>query len=647
MATTAHFPVIEQAAAAPRPSLLLRFFPSLTDVCFLLPIVFVLLNPSGLGSLLGDGDTGWHVRTGEWIMAHGKVPSTDIFSFTKAGEPWFAWEWLWDLVFGWMHQRAGMAAVVFASLLLLSLTFALLFRLVLRKCGNVWIAFAVTFAAIAGSTLHWLARPHLFTLFFPVVFLFVLDRVDEGRRRLLWLLPVLTVLWTNLHGGFLVGITLPAMYGLGEFAAALFAPGRDRRSESIRRGIWYLVAAFGCALASLVNPYTWRLHVHIFQYLTDPYHFQQISEFQSMSFHNPMMRFFEVMIVLGIVSAVWHIRQGRFAYPTLIAAWLHAALYSARNIPIYLIVAAPAIAWALEELLRKAPVADIAPWFRRTACWLDEFAAEFGALDRVGRVYLTSALAVVLVASVAFSPMAPPRFRSEYDPKTYPAKAVEMLRATGPGRLFTDDEWGDYVIYRLYPDIKVFIDGRSDFYGAKFGEAYLEVIGGNYKWEKNLAQYGVDTILLSVGSSLASTLKESRRWRTVYDDGVAIVFRPAQSAKTGGLPPKTGGLPPVPAFGTGWLSPVFTPAVENRKPGDSLHSVLRATVNADCRLSPVFDFHPHGCGSASCGGCPPVFTTAQSPVLAALRPAPTSSSVAVSSGNNRDRMVTLIPETGE
>ncbi|MGA2594471.1 MAG: hypothetical protein ABSH32_31620, partial [Bryobacteraceae bacterium] len=135
----------------------LRLLPSLTDFAFLMPVIFLFGAMGGARTLLGDGDTGWHVRTGEWIMSHGRVPDKDLFSFTKTGQPWFAWEWLWDVVFAWLHQRWGMAAVVIGSLLIISLTSALLFRLTSRKCGHPLIAVAVTFLAVAGSSIHFLA----------------------------------------------------------------------------------------------------------------------------------------------------------------------------------------------------------------------------------------------------------------------------------------------------------------------------------------------------------------------------------------------------------------------------------------------------------------------------------------------------------
>src|SRR5207253_6065851 len=120
---------LETPAGAQAVPAIARFLPSLTDIAFLFPVIFVFIKLSGARTLLGDGDTGWHIRTGEWILAHGRVPDQDLFSFTRPGQPWFAWEWLWDVMFAGLHRYGGLAAVSLASLLVLCLTFALLFRL--------------------------------------------------------------------------------------------------------------------------------------------------------------------------------------------------------------------------------------------------------------------------------------------------------------------------------------------------------------------------------------------------------------------------------------------------------------------------------------------------------------------------------------
>lgn len=509
-----------------KPNPIIRFFPSLTDAAFLMPIFFLFLKMEGASRLL-EGDTGWHIRAGEWMIANGRVPDKDLFSFTKPGEPWFAWEWLWDVIFAWLHMQWGMAAVVLASLFVICLTFALLFRLCLRKCDNVFIAFAVTWLATAASSIHWWARPHVFTMLFAVIFYSILERVRDGRTRLLWILPPLTILWTNLHGGFFVGILFLAAYAGGELIAAAIEPEPENRVRALRRSAPYVVTGFGCFLASFVNPYFYQLHIHIFRYLTEEYHFRVISEFQSANFHPAASRYFEALIVMGLFSVAWHLSRRRFACSLLTVGWLHLALVSARNIPLYVIAVAPVVSLAVYEMVTAVEGGTLAGWCKRAVRSFQTAAAEFGETDRIGRLHVTSLLAAALLAMVVAAPEPSARFKPEYDPKSYPAKAADKLAGDQATRVFTDDEWGDYVIYRLYPATKVFVDGRSDFYGGTFGNTYLNTMNVRYDWESNLSRYNIDTVLLRVDAPLAGAIKESRRWRSVYDDGQAIIFRSA------------------------------------------------------------------------------------------------------------------------
>ena len=107
----------------------------------------------------------------------------------------------------------------------------------------------------------------------------------------------------------------------------------------------------------------------------------------------------------------------------------------------------------------------------------------------------------------------------------FPVNALPALTTPETHRIWAQDQWGDYLIYRLYPSTKVFIDGRSDFYGDDFGEEYLRVLDVQEGWDKTLDRYGIDTVVISPKLALSSTLKVSRDWRVVYDDHYAIVFR--------------------------------------------------------------------------------------------------------------------------
>jgi len=162
---------------------------------------------------------------------------------------------------------------------------------------------------------------------------------------------------------------------------------------------------------------------------------------------------------------------------------------------------------------------------------VEEIGQEMAAMERPWRVHAISAVALMVVGVGMASPQtAGAKFKAEYDPARYPAAALAQLREPGQ-RIFAPDEWGGYLIYALSPaGTKVFVDGRSDFYGDTFGEEFMSVMNVKFDWEKTLGRYGVDTILLPADSALAGAVKESRHWRVTYDDGLALVFRPAEAA---------------------------------------------------------------------------------------------------------------------
>jgi hypothetical protein len=530
-----------------RSQFAVKLLPSLADFAFLTPIVFLFGRMEGVKTLLSDCDTGWHIRTGEWIIANGWVPLRDIFSFTKPGAPWFAWEWLSDVHFAKLNALGGLQALVMFAILMLSVTFGALFLLVRRK-SNPFVAIAVTMLAAAASSIHFLARPHLFTLLFLVLFYAALEQVREGRTRLLGVpilaaLPVVTILWTNLHGGFFVGALMILAFGGGEILRLVFSPNAAGRRPAWLKARSYFLSGLACLAASLINPYTYHLHVHMAQYLRDPWNSQHIVEFLSPTFHHPTAIFFEAMLAMAVAAAIWNLRQGRFTEALLVLVWAHGGLLAARNIPIFMIVAAPPVAAAIQQWLLRVPNLNVAAWLRTAAGKFNRVAEETGQTEAIARLHLVSILGVLLVAALVWAPHPPKKFRAEFDPKAYPAAALATLRSDPAGRVFTHDEWGDYLIYRLYPEHhKVFVDGRSDFYGDDFEEKYIDVLNVKYGWEKTLSGFGVDTILMPPSAPLSGALKESSRWRVVYDDGIALVFRsasgtvgaPVSAANSGG-----------------------------------------------------------------------------------------------------------------
>jgi len=504
----------------------LRFFPSLSDFAFLAPAVLLFAVMAGTRAMLADSDTGWHIRAGDWILENGRLPTIDLFSFTKPAQPWYAWEWLWEASFAWLHRHAGMAGVILASVVVICLTSLLLFRLIRRQCTNDLIALAVTVLAMFGASVHFPARPHLFSLLFAVILLRLLARSRQSGHDVPWAAILLIVLWANVHPAFAAGIVILGAYSGGELLAALATSKPDERKAFLTRFQRYVLLTIACIAAALANPYGYHLFVHMYSFLSDPYALHHVAEYMVVDFRIPPGRAFELMLMLGAPAALAQARKQRFAPLLLYGAWAHLALTSQRNIPFFMVaMAAPVAVW-LEQVLAALGRPPFADWIRKAAAGFERFMAEFSANDRIPRFHLLSAAALALLFLLLRAPGAPARFRAEYDRETYPNGALPALRQLGSSaRIFTTDVWGGYLIYQLYPNVRVFWDGRVDFYGPRYNQAAVDTAMGGPSWDKTLAEHRITAALIPTDLPLAAILNESRDWQPVYRDKTSVLFQ--------------------------------------------------------------------------------------------------------------------------
>lgn len=469
--------------------------PSLVDVFFCALLIGIAAQPGGWQALLADGDTGWHIRTGEIVLASGAAPSTDPFSFSRPGERWFAWEWLADLIFAMAWRWGGIAAVAGIAAVVLCLSAAVLLAWLLRRGAGLLPGLGATLAAASATTVHSLARPHIFSILFYTAALWV---VDEDRRRpgrRLWALVPLCAVWANLHGGFVV---LPATLVL---------------CAAVDRSWKYFGVALACGAASLANPYGWRLHAHIAQYLNSSWILQHVQEFQSPNIRSESMLVFAALL---LASAALALRGDRFE-GALVLVWGFASLRSARHIPLFAVAAAPVLAaecarwWAGlgAGAPKRSPV--------RVFC---EISTQLGR-GRPATVWL----AVGALAALAVSRGA----EIDFPEARFPVLAVErnaawLTPAGSMPRVLTSDQWADYLIYRLYPRQRVFFDGRSDFYGPSLGAEYrlLQVAGTG--WREALRRHGFERALLPRDWPLSTMLDREPGWRRVYEDAAGVLF---------------------------------------------------------------------------------------------------------------------------
>jgi hypothetical protein len=504
--------------------------PSFADLFFVVLICLLVFSPMS-GALLRDADTGWHIRSGEQILLTHAVPRTDPFSYTKQGEPWYAWEWMYDVVIAAIHRVSGLNGVVLFTAVVISSTFALLFRFILRRSGNLVVAGALTLLAIAAAQVHMLARPHVLSWLLTLLWVENLCRFEDGERAALLWLPPLMLLWANLHAGFVLGLGLLAVFAIGCMWNAVTTP-----REGDRQKIAQLISILSvCLLTTLVTPYGYRLDVHVYQYLSNNFLMDNIDEFVSPNFHLAVYGYFELFLLLVIVGAALGRDRITATGLLLLLFSIHAGLYAVRNIPIAAIIMSLTLGPLLTVAISPESDNRFCPrWVRSLLDAGQGISDSMTNLER--KLHGHVLVSAVMAASVALV-LNGGRVRSKqilathFDEKTFPVKAAQFIAERGiRDHLFSSDTWSGYLIYKLYPGTKVYFDDRHDFYGEAFIKEYAKAFLGSRQWREPLERYQVKWVLMPTDAPLSSLLRESHDWRIDYDDGLAMVFSRERTA---------------------------------------------------------------------------------------------------------------------
>ena len=502
--------------------------PSIADLLFV--ALLFGLSFGALGRvLLRDADIGWHIRNGQMILASHAIPRTDPFSSIKAGDTWYAWEWLYDVVIATIHQVAGLNGVVFFSAAIIAAAFVLALQVSLKRGGNLVVTFALLILSLAASAVHFLARPHVLTWLFAVIWFVLLDAAATRRtdRRVFWL-PALMILWVNVHGGFVLGFAMLGIYLMGGAIEWVAHPAERRETARwiTRLGV---VTAFTVA-ASFVNPYGYHLHAHVYHYLTDRFLMSQISEFLSPDFHGAAQQCFAALLIVTIVSLASAREKLGPSRLLLLLFAAYSGLYATRNLPTSSLLMSLLIAPLLSNSMRNANEnSAIVPRLRGGLARISSFGARMQSVERNFRGHAWIVLALVAGCWACLHDGRLGRtqlIHAQFDAKRFPVQAADYIAEQNiAGPIFSLDYWGGYLIYRLYPETKVVLDDRHDFYGDQIIKDYLNIVTVQPTYQKELDAMHVDWVLLPRWSSLANILRLNSAWKSVYEDGTAALFR--------------------------------------------------------------------------------------------------------------------------
>ncbi len=519
--------------------------PSIVDLFFVALALAIPLRWN-YPLLNADGDLAIHIRMGETILRDHAIPFVDRFSFTMAGQPLIPTAWLSEVLYALVNRAAGLPGVTVFTGLVIALTYALVVAFLRRRrVDGRLVVIAGLFSVLLGA-IHWLPRPHIFTILGSAVLIQLLER----ERQTLWPYALLFLLWSNLHGGFVYGLVVLGGFLAGDVAEWWMSPQRNGdtaaaagRGADVAEGgadvadggadvagggadlappagrAWWkrrarrhaLALAVG-VVASLANPGGVLLLRQIAGSLGSSHMVDTTVEYRSPNFHlfGPQT-FLAVVLLLVVVLARG---RRRMPYPWLATLLLNLffALFSVRNIPLFGVTALP---------LLTLHAARVFP--RRSRKY--RFGDDFVAIERrsIVGVWSVPTLAAVLALAlnhgrVAGAQLIPTSFHKAH----FPIEAVEAGRAARlDGRMFTEFIWAGYVIY-AWPEQRVFASSQK--YTDPISADYLKIYYLEPGWRAALDRWRIQILMLPRLSPLANEVGRESGWTVWHCDPTAIVY---------------------------------------------------------------------------------------------------------------------------
>jgi len=484
--------------------------PSIAQSLFV--ILFLHLSFNVGHKLLADCDTGFHIKAGEYILETRSMPEHDPFSLYSPPMPWPTHEWLSDVIMASIDKIAGLSGVVIFFIFVISISYSFLFRVLRANKGNIYVDIVLMVLVLVTSQMHWLARPHMFTLLLLIVWYFVLDSFHHDRNNLLYLLPPIMLLWVNLHGGFILGFITIIIYLIYHLMKSCLSEGPEKQRH--REKLKYLsLATMASLLVSLINPKGFHTLLFPFDVVSNRLIMDNYGEFLSPDFHSSPYVPFKYFLLLLIACFGLFKAKLNIIELALVLIFTNMALFSSRYIPLFAVIVAP--------ILSRHGNTTLDQTRNRVTDLIVNRARVQQSIDESARGYVWPVVAIFIVVISA----AGDRMKFEFDASVKPVTAVEFLKKEHfPGNMFNNDEFGDYIIYSAYPRYRVFFDSRADIYGNEKLADYLKVAKLSLGFEKIFDKYNINWIIYNTDSPLSQYLSLKKDWKLVYMDNVANIY---------------------------------------------------------------------------------------------------------------------------
>ncbi|MEK7389327.1 MAG: hypothetical protein AAB036_06495 [Elusimicrobiota bacterium] len=429
-----------------------------------------------------DPDLFFHIKEGEKLVVLGRFPVLEEFSFTAAGKEMVATEWLADAGSFLIFRAAGYPGLVLFHAVLFLAALAVLFRF-MRDDLPPSMRFLLVALAAFGLMNFIAVRVHAFTILFMSLYLFAIRLWEDGRRWVPWAMAAGLLVWVNIHGGFMLGWVTLGLVCLLEF---------KNTKRLVALAPWGLGTALCCVhpngMTALLYP-IWFMAM-------PPAGRSMILEWKPLDCSHPSS--IPYLVMIGALCWVGIGAQRRaFPWALLTLMLLALGLRGRKLLPIFTLSAAASLSLTLRQSVLK-------PW--------------------QGRLCVTATAAILL--AMGFLERKAPSSPNWRDWESgYPRAAAEFVSSRHPdARIFHPYTWGGYLIYKLSPKTKVFIDGRLDPYWSLLPNDYTTIMECLPGWRDRLADWAIDVAVLPRTTRLAHALGADPRWRPVFDDANTVVF---------------------------------------------------------------------------------------------------------------------------
>ena len=445
-----------------------------------------------------DSDLWIHLNTGQYLSTHGRLPVPDPFTFGAGGLSWIPHEWLAEWIIYQLITTVGVGFTQAAFALLYAATWLTVSRTLAARGARTWVqAAAIIVGAVAAAAFSGM-RPMQFGLFFLALTLYTLMRHRWSGSRTVWLLPVIFLVWANMHGSFPMGFGAALALVADSIWRRLRLPSTRNDFRLSLRAIVPSLILSGAAI--VVNPSGPALWAHPFWQLVTPAR-KFNSDWNTPELFSQSWWGLAILIAGAVTAAAW----GRFRITPVLSAAVLVLLALSVNARKMMAFSSVAVASMLDQPLAAIRLPD----------WRVPIAAQ-----RTGAALL---LVVSLTAGALLAP------RSLHGPTVVPMpySARDYLEAARPARIWNTYHWGGFLTWTLWPESHVFIDGRYDPFADGALPDYVQVVGLGPDWRELLAAGAPDAIVIRSDSALTRSLTSRPEWKIAYRDAVATVFLPA------------------------------------------------------------------------------------------------------------------------